>query len=576
MARPETAAVVGAGTVFAGTYEIKRLLGRGGMGAVWEATHARLPGKRVAIKVLHAEAAADQESLARFRREAEIASRLGHPNIVEVHDFNQLEDGTPYLVLEYLQGSPLDQRLAAGPLPVEQAIALARQIGSALRAAHREGVIHRDLKPQNVFLTRTTDGAGDETEMAKVLDFGISKIRGSQTIKTHDSTILGTPQYMAPEQATGNHAAVDARTDIFAFGALVYEMLAGQPAFTGQTIPEVVFKVVYEQPKPLGELAPVTPAIAAAVHRALAKKPEDRFESIQEMVEALSGTALSMRGPPVAPGLAHAATIAPVTGEEILGSAATVASGNLEVIELEPAAPPAPVAATAAGPPAAPKATATPAPRSARKGLIAAIAAIAVSGAAAAGYLVSQPSEPGPADPPTSEASPSKATAPAPPGASASAPALADAGVATASAEAAADTAAAEQPQAIAAAAQPPPTRTSKPPPSSRGGGVERTLEPAIPEPSPAGDTALPVGDPRADLAAARGLIDSNPREVIRLIHRALRNGGKGAPYLAVKAMAHCKLLDLTQTNATLAQIRARAVRRRVIARCRRYGMELE
>src|SRR5688500_13931959 len=240
----ETMQSLAVGSVVAETYQVTRLLGRGGMGSVWEANHLRLPGKRVAIKVLNTDASADPEALLRFRREAEIASRLGHPNIVEVHDFNALPDGTPYLVLEYLAGESLARRLERSNLSLDETFSIIRQVASALAAAHREGIIHRDLKPPNVFLV-PTDVDGVMVERAKVLDFGISKIRGSTTVQTQDTAILGTPQYMAPEQATGNHAAVDARTDVFALGVMIYEMLSGQPAFDGASIPEVVFKVVY-------------------------------------------------------------------------------------------------------------------------------------------------------------------------------------------------------------------------------------------------------------------------------------------------------------------------------------------
>ncbi|HUH04282.1 MAG TPA: serine/threonine-protein kinase, partial [Kofleriaceae bacterium] len=234
MAETAPAGGLGVGTMLAETYKVTGLLGRGGMGSVWAADHARLPGKKVAIKVLHTEVAADDESLARFRREAEIASRLGHPNIVDVHDFNILPDGSPYLVLEYLEGEDLAARLLRGPLPLDEVASIVRQVGAALAAAHRENIVHRDLKPQNVFLV-PTEADGFVIEQAKVLDFGISKIRGSQTVKTNAATMLGTPQYMAPEQALGQHDNVDARTDVFALGAMVYEMLSGRPAFAGQT-----------------------------------------------------------------------------------------------------------------------------------------------------------------------------------------------------------------------------------------------------------------------------------------------------------------------------------------------------
>ena len=281
------------GSVIADTYTIEALIGRGGMGAVFLASHRRLPGKKVAIKMLHAEMAGD-EVLARFKREAEIASRLGHPNIVQVHDFNVLPDGTPYLVLEYLHGESLANRLTRGPLGMDQAVSIIRQVGSALAAAHREGIVHRDLKPQNIFLV-PTEVEGRTVEIAKVLDFGISKIRGSQTVKTQDSVLLGTPQYMAPEQATGQHRIVDERTDVFAFGAIVYEMLSGKPAFSGETIPEVVFKVVYEEPAPLASDVPAP--IANAVRRAMAKQPEERFANVSELVEAVTGAPLATRRP---------------------------------------------------------------------------------------------------------------------------------------------------------------------------------------------------------------------------------------------------------------------------------------
>jgi serine/threonine-protein kinase len=217
---------------------------------------------------------------------------LSHPNIVHIEDYNVTADGMPYLVLEYLQGESLAQRLRKGPLSIEQAASILRQVGSALAAAHAKGIVHRDLKPQNIFLV-PSELEGRSIEIAKVLDFGISKMRDSQTVKTQDSALLGTPQYMAPEQATGQHASVDERTDIFALGAIAYEMLSGQPAFSGASIPEVVFKVVYEQPIQLGQHVPSLPAaIAAAVHRAMAKPAAERFASVAELVEAITGQPL--------------------------------------------------------------------------------------------------------------------------------------------------------------------------------------------------------------------------------------------------------------------------------------------
>ena len=301
MANSPARVAVDVGSVIADTYKIEALLGRGGMGAVFLASHLRLAGKRVAIKILHTEIE-DADVIARFKREAEIAAKLNHPNIVGVVDYNVAPDGMPYLVLDYLEGETLAQLIARGPVPLDRVVSIVRQIGSALAAAHRAGIVHRDLKPQNIFLV-PTEVDGRIVEIAKVLDFGISKIRGSQTVKTQDSALLGTPQYMAPEQATGQHASVDERTDVFALGAIVYEMLSGEPAFPGASIPEVVFKVVYEQPVPLVSRAPsVPPAVEAAVSQAMAKQSDQRFATVTAFVEAVTGQPLSLvRGPVALP-----------------------------------------------------------------------------------------------------------------------------------------------------------------------------------------------------------------------------------------------------------------------------------
>jgi serine/threonine-protein kinase len=312
------------------------------MGTVWEAHHKRLPGKRVAIKILQSSIADDPETLARFRREAEIACRLGHPNIVEVHDFNKLdgdsaETGSPYLVLELLDGTSLDERLRQGPLSVQESLPIVRQIASALQCAHDQGVVHRDLKPQNVFLVPSP--TGDGPPIVKILDFGISKIRGSQTLKTHDNTLLGTPQYMAPEQATGDHDRVDGRTDEFAFGAMVYEMLSGVPAFGGQNIPEVVYKVVHGEPRPIGELVPgVGEAQASAVHRALSKNRDDRFADVTAFAEAFTGSSIPVHqtGAPASPAKSELASAATVDSSKLhLAQAETVASAKLDAAVAE-------------------------------------------------------------------------------------------------------------------------------------------------------------------------------------------------------------------------------------------------
>jgi len=302
------------GGVVGDTYRVTRLLGRGGMGAVWAAEHVRLPGRQVAVKVLLSPGVAEGEPFARFRREAEIASRLGHPNIVQVLDFNTLPAGEPYIVLELLEGETLAQRLQRGPMEVDEALGVARQVGSALQAAHRVGVVHRDLKPDNVFLCAPRD----ETSgiQAKVLDFGISKIRGSQTVATQDAVLMGTPQYMAPEQALGRNTAIDARTDVFALGAIAYEMLGGRPAFAGSSLAEVVYKVVHAQPQPLALLRAGLPLpILSAVDRALQKDPAHRPADVSSFIAELTGRPLTV----------------PAAGRSVSGLDATVASPSRPV-----------------------------------------------------------------------------------------------------------------------------------------------------------------------------------------------------------------------------------------------------
>ena len=363
MAIPAARTSIDVGTVIAETYTIEALLGKGGMGAVFLASHARLPGKKVAIKVLYADLA-DDEVLARFRREAEIASRLGHPNIVAVHDFNVLPDGAPYLVLDYLEGETLGDRIARGPMSLEEASAIVRQIASGLYTAHRDGIVHRDLKPANIFLV-PTEVAGNVVDQVKILDFGISKIRGSQTVKTQDAAMLGTPQYMAPEQALGHNDLVDQRTDIFALGVIVYEMLSGAPPFVGGSVPEVMFKVVYEPAPPLdARVAGLPDYVIAAVVKAMEKKREDRFATIADFSFALTRIATSVgtqshraadghgsskkvltggAGNKVADGMAETAAV--VSGNHSAAAAAQSLSGFEATMASQPGQSASPIAA---------------------------------------------------------------------------------------------------------------------------------------------------------------------------------------------------------------------------------------
>jgi eukaryotic-like serine/threonine-protein kinase len=289
------------GSVLRETYEIVGVLGRGGMGTVFLARHLRLPGKQVAVKVLQG-AIASPELHQRFRREAEIVSRLGHPNVVEVLDFNTLEHGTPYLVLEFLRGESLHKRLKRGPLDKDTAFSIIRQVGSALQTAHKAGIVHRDLKPDNIFLV-PTDAGGVVAERVKLLDFGISKMADSDSsLKTRDAVLIGTPQYMAPEQALGKNSTIDARTDVFALGCIVYEMLSGRGPFAGDLIAEVVYRVVHEQPEPLSKLVPnIADTVVRSVERAMRKEPAERYASITDFVSELTGIPLKTLSNPAMP-----------------------------------------------------------------------------------------------------------------------------------------------------------------------------------------------------------------------------------------------------------------------------------
>ena len=287
------------GAIIANTYTIEGLLGKGGMGSVFLCSHARLPGKQVAIKVLHTEVS-NSEVLSRFRREAEIASKLGHPNIVTVLDFNALDDGTPYLVLEYLVGESLWDRMRQGVLPLEFALSLARQVGAALASAHREGIVHRDLKPHNLFLV-ATETQGRPSEIVKVLDFGIAKTTEAEQARerklTSPGMAMGTPEYMAPEQAAGRPA--DARCDVYALGAIVFEMLTGVAPYQGDNFMEILTKKATIDPVSPSTLRPNLPdAVSTVVMSAMARNPDLRPQTMEafeyELNKCLAGRGVAV------------------------------------------------------------------------------------------------------------------------------------------------------------------------------------------------------------------------------------------------------------------------------------------
>jgi serine/threonine-protein kinase len=282
--RPATPAALKVGQEVRGTYRVVRLIGRGGMGVVYEVSHARLHG-RYALKLMNLEFAADHAALSRFQREAQVTSSLRHPNIVQVIDFDETEDGQRFLAMEFLDGPTLADHLGRhGPLPLPAAIAILRQIADALEAAHRAGVVHRDLKPENVVLVPQDEGRF----LVKLLDFGLSKMKAASLHITGTATLLGTPTYMTPEQALGEVDKVDARTDQYSLGTLAWEMLVGQPPFRGDSIHAVLYQIIHQAPPAAPGLAP---GVDRVLRRALAKDRDERFPSVAAFSEALIRTA---------------------------------------------------------------------------------------------------------------------------------------------------------------------------------------------------------------------------------------------------------------------------------------------
>jgi len=289
-----------------GPYEIQSALGAGGMGEVYRARDTRLD-RTVAIKILPEALAADPQFRERFDREARTISQLDHPHICALYDVGE-QDGTAYLVMQYLEGETLAARLERGAVPVAEALTLATQIAGALDAAHRAGIVHRDLKPGNVMLTKV-GAVRQGSPQAKLLDFGLAKATAPAVAAgglsmaptmgapvTAQGTILGTFQYMAPEQLEGKEA--DGRTDLFAFGCVFYEMATGRRAFEGTTQASLIAAIMNVEPTAASQLVPLTPALLdRLIGRCLAKDPTARWQSAADIVEALSwianGTAAS-------------------------------------------------------------------------------------------------------------------------------------------------------------------------------------------------------------------------------------------------------------------------------------------
>ncbi|HTR53699.1 MAG TPA: protein kinase [Kofleriaceae bacterium] len=285
------------GETLDGRYVVLRKIGEGGMGVVYAVRHAVIE-RPLAIKVLKREAMRDSATVRRFVQEAKAASRIGHPNIVDVTDFGTTPDGMTYSVMEFVDGTTLARTIKeAAPMPPERAVRIASQIARALGAAHDKGIVHRDLKPENVFLV-DRDGRPD---FVKIVDFGIAKVTPAEGAAegpklTRQGTIFGTPEYMAPEQATGR-GDTDHRVDIYALGTILYEMLCGRVPHKGANVMQTIAMQMLDDVKPPSVVNPaagVPPPLEAIVMRALAKNRDDRYPKMSDLLAALDGVAGSL------------------------------------------------------------------------------------------------------------------------------------------------------------------------------------------------------------------------------------------------------------------------------------------
>ena len=370
-----------------GKYIILESVGAGGMASVYRARH-RLLNEMRAIKVVLARFAADEDFLRRFRHEAAIARRLRHENAVWVEDLDEIEDGRPFIAMEFLQGGDLRKLIKdQGSLSVDRTLRLGAQVASALSAAHKLGIVHRDIKPDNIFITHDSSG----NEVAKVLDFGIAKARegvlqGAITA-TKTGIIIGTPEYMSPEQAEGQMGEkLDGRADIYSLGVVLYEMLTGQLPFKSDTPLGMCLHHLQTVPRPPHEVRPdlrISPAVSALLMKALEKKRERRFQSADEMLAALRNPNAGNDTGAFAPTRVSPRQTVPVASAQTTGAMGASSTGA--AARVQAAATP-PKSSVAEPPKSAIKAASVPQDKGRRLRII--LAALAVILCASGGYLL--------------------------------------------------------------------------------------------------------------------------------------------------------------------------------------------
>jgi eukaryotic-like serine/threonine-protein kinase len=326
-------------------YTIVRILGRGGMGAVYEARHSKL-ARRVAIKFLLPEFAANREVLRRFENEAKAAGGLEHPNLAAVTDFGRADDGSPYLVMEFLEGEDCAKLLSRqGSLAASSAANIVVQACRGLAVAHKAAIVHRDLKPENLFVT----DAGDGSDLIKVLDFGIAKLKvADASVVTGTGATFGTAYYMSPEQARGA-GEVDPRTDVWSMGVVLYEMLSGRKPFLGEQFLEVIHQILSLEPPPLAVLRPdLPPKLVATVESAMKKDLRERLPSVVSLAEALAPF-VGARGAAESPRAAAAFEATLATPGTNVGAGGPSPGARASVVEGEKSGVPATSAATSRG-----------------------------------------------------------------------------------------------------------------------------------------------------------------------------------------------------------------------------------